>query len=260
MRETSKTYAILLTLIITMSCLTLMTITPAHAQSVIKLAVPEFTVQYTDHSYETPASTSIDPFTGQTIENPSKHIDNRTLQFTIKNQAIDRGNLHFIIAMKGHFSPNWTTIYDGWVSWEGDPNSSIPEPRFIVWQFSTLRPNEVLGEADRFYLGGDSFYLPSEGQVDFQIKAQTWGEVMATTSAQNPFGGSITTLFGESDWSAVYSLNLIDGATSILGDTSSPIPTPTVSELYWLMIVPLLLALFAVAIIIKRRKKDGSLS
>jgi hypothetical protein len=260
MTKTSKAYALLLTLLITMSCLTLLTIKPVNAQPVAKLPVPEFAVQYTDHSYEAPASTSIDPFTGQTIENPSKHIDNRTLQFTIKNQAIDRGNLHFIIAMKVHFSPNWTTIYNGWVAWEGDPNSSIPEPRFIVWQFSTLKSNNVPGEAGRFYHDGDSFYLPSEGQVDFQVKAQTWGEVMATTSAQNPFGGSITTLFGESDWSAVHTIKLSDGASGSVDASSSPTPTPTVPELYWLIIVPLLLSLFAVAVIIKRRKKDGSLS
>ena len=258
MGNTSKTIALILIGIIAISCLGLLSVKPANAQSVTKLLVPEFTVKYTDHSYDAPASTSIDPFTGQTIENPSKHIDNRTLQFTIKNQAIDSGNLHFIIRMKGHFSQNWIAIYDGWAGWAGDSNSLIPEPSYLEWQFSTIRPNGAPSELGRFYRGGDSLYLPSEGQVDFQVKAQTWGEVMATTSAQNPFGGSITTLFGESDWSNEHSVRLTDGATSGSVDAAStPIPTPTVPELAWLVIVPLLIAVFAAALVLRHRKTSN---
>jgi hypothetical protein len=257
MGSQGKSFASILILFVIMSCLTLLVVKPANAQSVAKLPVPEFTVKYTDHSYDTLASTSIDPFTGQTIENPPKHIEDRTLQFTIKNQAISSGNLHFIVSMKGHFSQNWTTIYDGWAGWSGNPNSSIPEPRFIVWQFSTLRPNDIPGAAGRFYLGGDSFYLPSEGQVDFQVKAQTWGEVMATTSPQNPFGGSITTLFGESDWSDEHTITLTDGAAAgSINTLSTPTPTPSVPELSWLVLVPLLLSALSVAVLLRHRKTN----
>jgi len=231
MGKISKTSAFMLTIIITMSCLTLTTLKTANAQSVAKLTVPEFIVKYTDNSYDTLPGISIDSYTGQTIENPSKHIEDRTLQFTIRNQAISSGSLHFIISMKGFFSQNWAIIYNGWAGWAGNLNSSIPEPSLIVWDFSTLRPNDVPGEVGRFYRGGDSFYLPLEGQVDFKVKAQTWGEVMAETSPQNPFGGSITTLFGESDWSDAHSLRLTDGATSgSINPTSIPMTSPTVSE------------------------------
>jgi hypothetical protein len=246
----SKGFSLLIILILAVSSLIM--VKPTCAQSVAKLPLPEFTVKYFDRSYNIPASTSIDPYTGKSVENPAKHVENRTIQFTIKNQAISSGNLHFIIRIKGYFSQNWTAIYDGWAGWAGNPNSSIPEPSSLVWEFSTLRPSGAPGAVGWFYRGGDSFYLPSEGQVDFQVKAQTWGEVMATTSPQNPFGGSITTLFGESDWSNTQTISI--------GETSaSPTPTATVPEFSSLAIQLSLITMAAVAgLLVYFKKHKGS--
>ncbi len=185
-----------------------------------KLSTPEFTVTYIDHSYDIPAHTTTDPYTGKIIENPVTHIDNRTIQFSFKNTiAPERGQLYYLIRMKGHFSENWTNIY------KGEVNTS--EPEAIIWAFSTT------GEPGRFYLAGVSFKGPSAGQVDFQVQAQTWGEVMSETTATNPFGGSITTLFGESDWSSTQTITIGDNSTTptVLPSPSSATIDPSASPL-----------------------------
>ena len=68
MGKIGKTFAIFLTLIVAMSCLTLLTVKPVNAQSIPKPSVPEFTLQIADHSYDVPAKTTstTDPYTGKT--------------------------------------------------------------------------------------------------------------------------------------------------------------------------------------------------
>jgi hypothetical protein len=184
-----------------------------------KLSKPELTIAYTDYSYDTSAYPTTDPYTGKSVEVPAAHVENRTLQFMIKYKSLSSDSLHFVIRMKGHYSANWTAIYDGWA------NSSGPE--LTVWTFSTLRGHDLPGQLGYFYQGGNSFYVPAEGKMDFQVKAQTWGEVMATTSPTNPFGGSITTMFGESDWSSIQTINLGNGETETTAAPTPTIPTTT---------------------------------
>ncbi len=209
-------------LIIVLAVSSIMEITPVYAD-VAKLPTPEFTVTYTDHSYDVPATTTTDPYTGKTIEVPVKHVEDRTVQFTIKNQKVTLGQLHFIIQMKGYFSNNWTRIYDGWA------NSSEPQS---VWAFSTFRGENIQGKEGWFYCGGQSFYLPAEGKTDFQVKAQTWGEVMLERTPQNPFGGSHTTMFGESEWSNTQTITIAEAATvapTVEPSQSQPTQNPTIT-------------------------------
>ncbi len=242
-----KSLALFLIVLMVMSSLILLTLKPANAQSVAKLSVPEFSVTYADNSYDVPASSTIDPFTGQSVENPAHHVVNRVLTFTIRNQEVTDGFLHYVIEMKGHFSGNWTGIYDGTAT----TNSVL-----TVWTFST---SDLSGrQEDQLYRGGVGFYLPYIGKTDFAVKAQTWGEVMAKTSPQNPFGGSITTLFAESDWSNPQTVNL--SGTSASPSSSNPTfsssssPTPAVPEISWLTLAPLLLSLLLVAVGFRSRK------
>lgn len=188
----------------------------AAAAEISKLPIPKFTVNYADFSYDISAHATTDPFTGEIKENPVEHIENRTLQFTFDSLPVTgSGQLYYVIQMKGHFSENWTQIYKGWV------NVSILED--TTWAFWTS------GEPGRFYFKGDSFEGPSEGKIDFQVKAQTWGEVMSETSATNPFGGSITTLFGESGWSNTQTVTIPPQNTPTPVSSNQPtvLPTPT---------------------------------
>ena len=81
-------------------------------------SVPEFSVAYVDHSYNVPVThwTTTDPYTGEQITHSSggEHVDNRTIDVTIRNQPftpyIDSSNstvyLYYNIRSKGHFE-NW---------------------------------------------------------------------------------------------------------------------------------------------------------
>ena len=66
-----------------------------------KLLVPEFTVKLVDNSYDVPTTHSIDPYTGQNITNPGYHVENKTIEVTVKNQpftpfyAVDSFNASF---------------------------------------------------------------------------------------------------------------------------------------------------------------------
>jgi len=228
---------------------------PATA-SISKLSTPEFTVIYADHSYDIPASTTIDPYTGKTEQVPAQHVENRTLQFIIKNPTVtSSGYLYYVIRMKGHFSDNWSNI------------SKVPAE-----QDSALTVLLYTSSGDgRFYHHGESFPGPSAGQADFQVQAQTWGEVMAERTATNPFGGSVTTLFGASDWSNTQTIAINSNAPTTTPNTSpsqNPIVTPSPSGsddaflfgLDWksiaIVLGVLVVALLAVVVIMFLRKRS----
>jgi hypothetical protein len=230
--------------------------------SMTKLSIPEFTVTYADVSYDVPASTSIDPFTGKTIENPVYHVENRTVQFVINGETItfSNGHLYYIIRMKGSFSDDWSNVS----RIRADSNSSV-----MTILFSSS------GTQGELYYRDNSFYLPPAGQADFQVQAQVWGEVMAEKTLTNPFGGSIDTLFAASDWSNTQTITI--GANSVEGpdptevspdETSVPNQpldaqsAVTESGLGWaeisLFIALGIIALLTVALIYTRKNKKES--
>ncbi len=96
MSSISKTFTLILILIVAVSSLSLITIKLASAQTIPKPSIPEFTVHYADRSNDVPANTSIDPFTGKTVTNPAQHIENQTISSS--------DYLYYEIRMKGHFS------------------------------------------------------------------------------------------------------------------------------------------------------------
>lgn len=82
-----------------------------------KPSVPEFTVNVINNSYDTPTTYSKDPYTGETIASPGRHVDSQTITVTIKNQPFTPtvGNttyhLCYNIHMKGHFEETWQERY-----------------------------------------------------------------------------------------------------------------------------------------------------
>ena len=78
-----KTIVAMLTVTLAASCL--MLILPVGATSTP--STPEFTVKYVDLSYYVPPTYGKDQYTGKTVmTQEGEHIDNRTVEFTIKNQ------------------------------------------------------------------------------------------------------------------------------------------------------------------------------
>jgi len=68
MGKSRKAFSLLLFVILVVS--SLMMVESANAQSIPKPSVPEFTAKYVDRSFIVPASTSIDPYTGQNVTHP----------------------------------------------------------------------------------------------------------------------------------------------------------------------------------------------
>jgi hypothetical protein len=82
-------------------------------------SVPQFTLNYADHSYIVPAEnkSTTNPYTGEvtTTTIPSYHVQNYTIDVTIKNQqypAVVNGTssyMRYQIQSKGHFETDWTS-------------------------------------------------------------------------------------------------------------------------------------------------------
>jgi len=93
-------------------------------QAASKPSVPQFTVKFVDssHDVESYTSTTIDEFTGKEtiITHPSHHVDQRTIEVTIKNQPFtpyidasgEKCGLYYRVEFKGHFSDNWRPFVD----------------------------------------------------------------------------------------------------------------------------------------------------
>jgi hypothetical protein len=239
MGKINKTYTLLLTLIIAVSSLAPLMIKPADA-ALENTPTPEFSIKYTDGSYDIPSTTTIDPFTGQPTTTPAQHINNQTITVTIKKQTTLYGDnqLYYQIQMKGYYSQKWANI------------SHIEANPYSEYTIVTcaIDGNNASGQFEEHLS-----QVTSGGTVDFRVQAQ----ILAASS--NPYQMQMFWLDAISDWTPTLTITLIDGATSSSINTSptptqSPVPTPTVPELSWSAIVPMLLSLFSVALVVKHRK------
>jgi hypothetical protein len=133
------------------------------AQTIPKPSVPQFTAKFADLSYDTPTTTSTNPYTGQTITNQGHHVENRTIQITIKNQPftsyIQNGeniSFYLTVRVKGHYEENWITIYHS-----DNHYTSESSTDYTTLTYS-LDPNAPP------WLNNN---LPLGGQLDFQVEA-----------------------------------------------------------------------------------------
>ena len=84
MNSRSKYFSLLFVSILAIT--SLIVVKPAFAQSIPTPTVPEFTVRYVDSSYDVPTTTSIDQYTGKTVTNQGYHVENKSIELTIRNQ------------------------------------------------------------------------------------------------------------------------------------------------------------------------------
>jgi hypothetical protein len=191
----------------------ILTVQYAHAQSIPKPSVPEFTVRFVDQSYGIPSSTSIDPYTGKTVTNPAHYVINYTIQLTIKNQTYPSSlDLFYNIRVKAHYQEdNWTTLY-------GHEYSPRVTNTDLTLVFSCNSNNSVYRN---FYRGdGAEIYAPPEGQIDVQVEAFQAGEDYYQ-STSNPLGSWSWTIRVESGWSPTQTITIPESTQT----TSSPAPT-----------------------------------
>jgi hypothetical protein len=182
--------------------------------SIPKPAVPEFTVTLIDSSYDVPASSSIDPYTGQTVTRPASHVESRTIEISIKNQPFTPyGTINFFynIRFKGHFSEDWSELFR--VS-DGYPTQDL-ESEYTVLSFVGEYSST---EGMEFRTSAVLTNFPPGAQVDFQVKA------MIGSVNRDPLGGWIFS-GEESGWSNTQTITIGEGQTP----TPSPETTPTIT-------------------------------
>ena len=251
MGRIGETLAFMLTLIIAVSCLTLLAVKPADAQSgqtpnypdyIPNPAVPQFTLKLVQSSYDEVVT---DPFTGAET---THSVNNSTIEITITNQpfrpynyvweckgeVVNRSTtLWYDVQTKGHYAKSWTevrvdqssTLY----STESNTQSNNSEYTVI-----SLPQDSIM----------DSAAYPNGGAVNFRVRAMAggWFPPVLSSNINLP----LNFISKNSSWTNTQTL-------TIPADSSAS-PSPTVPEFSWLAIVPLLLSVFALAVIVKHRK------
>ncbi|MGA2385675.1 MAG: hypothetical protein ABSG33_03995 [Candidatus Bathyarchaeia archaeon] len=243
MGSIGKGLAIGLILVMAISSVELMMAKPVCAQSVPTPSVPQFTVKFVDSSYDAPTTTSTNQYNGQTTTNPGYHVENRTIQITIKNQPftsyIQNGeniSFYYNVKEKGQYATNWTTLYSPGYYFPTESNTGYTT---LVYLIDANEP---------------PFWdnLVNGGTVDFQVQAMI-GSVhrISNITAGNELPWEMFPWIFDgqtSDWSPTQTV-------TVPSSSPSPSQPPTVTEFPVLVIVPLLLSVFSVAMIVRRRKQ-----
>ena len=218
--------------------LSALTVSLVHAEtnSIPKPAVPTFTAVLIDHSYDVPANTSVDPYNGQTINNPSYHVKNYTIELTILNQpyspiTIYEGSsnwtatFYYNLREKGHFANDWITVYT--------PDSDYPKQsnsEYTVISYSSRGDNGI-------DVGGRTLVADSGDQIDFQVEAM----IGYVSRNYNPGATNQLEMFPweftgqESGWSNTQTVTIPGNVTASPSPTSAlpTINTGPIVGTYW---------------------------
>jgi hypothetical protein len=171
--------------------------------SLPKPIVPEFTLKLEANPYDVPTVYEIDPYTGEkVVEEEGYHVENKSITFTIKNQAFtssfDGTNYYMFYSVreKGHFGEEWDEIY----YYGDDSPGKLP----------------LMSDSEHTVLSIQADY-PSGARVDFQVEAilyhdsmvRVYDHMMDVIGHLEP-GKSI---YDRSGWSETHTI-IIDESTS----------------------------------------------
>ncbi len=224
MGKIGKTFVLALTLIVAMSCL-ILTVKPAYAQAITRPSIPEFTAKYVDRSYDIPPTYGVDQYTGKTIiTKPGEHIDNRTVEITIKNQPFTTStdtnenniNMFYNVRFKGPFGQNWNEMFGVERTVWYDYSNPVDNYGYMIQTYSSQ------------YTIVEITNPPTQGQMDIQVKALE-GYTNRTIVQGHIFMAQVAyTFYGEeSDWSNTQIVTIGVASTSTPNPTSPTISTPT---------------------------------
>jgi hypothetical protein len=206
MCKTGKTFALLLSLIIALPCLTMLIVGAANAQTSQAPSAPDFTVTYSSKNGRGMA------------------------EIKITNQPID--SLYYVVETKDHFQANWSVVYRVPPAYSKlDENPYLKQNStsdYTIIKFSFLESDYAHPE-----------YIPSSGLLDFKVQALIGEPYYIPIGERLPLYGLDKIAFGfndarpSSEWSQIQTLNLADGTvsptknpTSSQTPTSSTTPTP----------------------------------
>ena len=86
-----KNFVLLFIAILAVSSITMV---KSSSESTHVLSIPEFTLKLVDNSYDRPAKTTVDPYTGEDITCHGSHVENKTIVLSIKNHIYDQDYLY----------------------------------------------------------------------------------------------------------------------------------------------------------------------
>lgn len=252
----SKPITIALIAILLVSCLLVTQIVSATS----KPSVPQFTVKQVDCSYDVPTTYSTNQYTGETITNPGYHVQNLTIEVTIKNQPFTRsevfGNitgLFYNVQAKIH-SDNWPGSYSD------SRNKYAVEPSASDYTVVT------------FILNSGGWYVSSGSQVDVRVQAVYGTEytVWSKGGGIQPIGTQFI-LEAASSWSDTKTITIGSGEVTTSQPTAQPTQNSTetpiqpstqpdaLSRLIWkdvvIVVACAVIAILVAALLLSRRKK-----
>ena len=238
MGKISKNFALILTLIIAISCLTLLVVKPVNAQSITTPSVPEFTIQPVGPSFDIPPTYTFNSSTGLFDANDGYHIQYSTVNIIIKNQPFanqsDGNNFYYNVRIKPHNYPDsyWLELFSA--GNEGFPIQTSSNYTIIPLP---VEGSQVFGTT-----------IPNGETTDIQVEAMIGHIGRNNTMTPYPYP---YVFFGQtSGWSNTQTVTL----PPKIPFTATTTSTPSVPELTWLVIVPLLLSVFSIAVILRHRK------
>jgi hypothetical protein len=197
--------------------------------SIPKPSVPEFTVKLINNSYYVPPTTSIDPYTGQTVTQGGYYVEvEPDIEIAIKNQpftpyvdtATNKGiSLFYQVRTKGHFSQDWS-IVEYWIKEAPayNPRNPYPEQDYTS-EHTILKYGSLAGQN-----------IPSKGQLDIQVQAligyvTIHGDPNHSIDLYYQFASFEFT--GEtSGWSNTQTITISEGQTPTSSPATTPTPTP----------------------------------
>jgi hypothetical protein len=195
-----------------------------------KPAVPEFAIELIDSSYDIPPSSSVDPYTGQTVTQTGRHVESKTIKLSIKNQpftpfVVEEATanwtvgLQYVIRWKGHYGQDWHEIYyddpmDGFTGFSANLESEYTVISFEGEYYSS--------EGLKLIYQGMYTTFPPGAQVDFQVKAR----IGYVSRYPVPFTSGWTFTGEESSWSDTQTLTIGASETTTPSPTNSPMPSP----------------------------------
>jgi hypothetical protein len=192
-------------------------ITSTYAQLISKPSIPDFTIKYVDHSYNTATTYKTDPYNGQqVVDQYSQYVENRTIEITIRNQPFTpyndsdghEVNLFFDVRHKGSYAEDWVNMFGGMTQsiWY-DFQSPYAKYGYAVEDYSS-QTTTVL-----YQLVG----APLNGRVDIEVQALE-GYTIASYDGHIMFSVVSYSFIGqESGWS--------NSQTVTFGNAPSPLPT-----------------------------------
>ena len=150
----------------------------AAESSTAKPVVPAFTAKLVDRSYNVPAASSVDSYTGQTLTTPAHRVENYTIDVTIQKPGFlsggDTGGFCYNVRVKGHFGVDWFNFYR---IGEGPKLSNYSNSVTLTYILDLITPENEPAYPSRnndLVTSANSISeVPPNSQLDFQVEAMT---------------------------------------------------------------------------------------